>query len=55
MVARGRRWGSPALPSARLCALRKDATDADGLRPIASGEVLRRVVGRAMLRVEHTA
>ena len=54
LVARGH-WGAPALPSARLCALRKGATDADGLRPIASGTVLRRVVVHASLRVEHTA
>ena len=35
---------------ARLTTLLKGETEADGLRPVASGEVLRRVVGRAMIQ-----
>ena len=48
-------WTSPAFPTARLAALRKGETDADGLRPVACGEVLRRVVGRAILRAHKEA
>ena len=33
-----------------MAAIKKGETDADDLRPVACGEVLRRVVGRALLR-----
>ena len=40
---------------ARLAVLLKGETVADGLRPVASGEALRRVVGRALLHVKRSA
>eukprot|EP01052_Picozoa_sp_SAG31_P040349 SAG31_NODE_5821_length_2309_cov_7.914480_1_plen_399_part_01 len=44
--------GTLNLSDSRLSALRKGPLPADGLRPIAAGEVLRRVAGRALIAVQ---
>eukprot|EP01052_Picozoa_sp_SAG31_P041084 SAG31_NODE_6129_length_2156_cov_3.983957_1_plen_659_part_01 len=52
MVATGADLG---VADARLTALLKGAEVADGLRPVASGEVLRRVAGRALMGLHKAA
>ena len=45
---------SDNMSAARLNALLKGENEEDGYRPVACGEVLRRTVGKAMLKAIHT-